>query len=79
MRAFHAELNAIKRDEIAGRQLDALRTYQRQRRPGQNHRAWPLLPAHDGVPDFNALHSRKHDEEVQLYAFDILALDSDDL
>ncbi len=29
MRAFHAEPNAIKRDEIAARQLDALRTYQR--------------------------------------------------
>ena len=24
----------------------------------------------DGVPDFDALHSRKHDDEVQLYAFD---------
>jgi len=33
----------------------------------------------DGVSDFNALHSRKHDDEVQLYAFDILALDGDDL
>jgi bifunctional non-homologous end joining protein LigD len=33
----------------------------------------------DGIPDFNALHSRKHDEEVQLYAFDILALDGEDL
>jgi bifunctional non-homologous end joining protein LigD len=33
----------------------------------------------DGVPDFNALHSRKHDEEVQLYAFDLLALDGEDL
>jgi bifunctional non-homologous end joining protein LigD len=33
----------------------------------------------DGVPDFNALHSRKHEEEVQLYAFDVLALDGDDL
>jgi bifunctional non-homologous end joining protein LigD len=33
----------------------------------------------DGIPDFNALHSRKHEEEVQLYAFDVLALDSDDL
>jgi bifunctional non-homologous end joining protein LigD len=33
----------------------------------------------DGVPDFNALHSRKHDHEVQLYAFDILALNGDDL
>jgi bifunctional non-homologous end joining protein LigD len=32
----------------------------------------------DGV-DFNALHSRKHDEEVQLYAFDVLALDGEDL
>jgi ATP-dependent DNA ligase len=25
------------------------------------------------------VHSRKHDEEVQLYAFDVLALDGDDL
>jgi bifunctional non-homologous end joining protein LigD len=33
----------------------------------------------DGAPDFNALHSRKHDHEVQLYAFDCLALDGDDL
>ena len=33
----------------------------------------------DGIADFNALHSRKHDDEVQLYAFDILALDGEDL
>ena len=33
----------------------------------------------DGIADFNALHSRQHDEEVQLYAFDILALDGEDL
>jgi bifunctional non-homologous end joining protein LigD len=33
----------------------------------------------DGVSDFNALHSREHDEEVQLYAFDCLALDGEDL
>jgi len=33
----------------------------------------------DGVSDFDALHSRKDNEEVQLYAFDILALDGDDL
>ena len=33
----------------------------------------------DGISDFNALHSRRHDGEVQLYAFDILALDGDDL
>ena len=26
----------------------------------------------DGISDFNGLHSRKHDDEVQLYAFDIL-------
>jgi ATP-dependent DNA ligase len=31
----------------------------------------------DGVADFNALHSRRQDAEVQLY--DILALDGDDL
>jgi ATP-dependent DNA ligase len=33
----------------------------------------------DGVSDFNALHSRKHEHEVQLYAFDIPALDGEDL
>jgi hypothetical protein len=33
----------------------------------------------DGIADFNALHSRRHDEVVQLYAFDILVLDGDDL
>jgi bifunctional non-homologous end joining protein LigD len=33
----------------------------------------------DGIPDFNALHSRRHDEEAQLYAFDIIALDGEDL
>jgi bifunctional non-homologous end joining protein LigD len=33
----------------------------------------------DGVSDFNALHSRKYDHEVQLYAFDCLAYNGDDL
>ena len=33
----------------------------------------------DGVTDFNTLHSRKHDHQVQLYAFDVLAMDGDDL
>jgi ATP-dependent DNA ligase len=33
----------------------------------------------DGVSDFNALHSGKSNDEVQLYAFDILALDGEDL
>ena len=33
----------------------------------------------DGISDFNALHSGKHNDEVQLYAFDILAMDGDDL
>ncbi|WP_312016819.1 ATP-dependent DNA ligase [Bradyrhizobium japonicum] len=33
----------------------------------------------DGASDFNALHLRKHDHEVQLYAFDILALGGEDL
>jgi bifunctional non-homologous end joining protein LigD len=33
----------------------------------------------DGVSDFDGLHSREHDDEVQLYAFDCLALDGDDL
>jgi bifunctional non-homologous end joining protein LigD len=33
----------------------------------------------DGIADFNALHSRQHEDKVQLYAFDILALDGEDL
>jgi bifunctional non-homologous end joining protein LigD len=38
-----------------------------------------LLGSVDGISDFNGLHSRRHDDEVQLYAFDILALEGDDL
>jgi len=33
----------------------------------------------DGIADFNALHSGKQNDEVQLYAFDLPAFDSDDL
>jgi bifunctional non-homologous end joining protein LigD len=33
----------------------------------------------DGRSSFQDLHSGKHNDEVQLYAFDALALDSDDL
>jgi ATP-dependent DNA ligase len=32
----------------------------------------------DGHSDFDALHSRKQDDQVQLYAFDMLAGDGDD-
>ena len=33
----------------------------------------------DGIADFNTLHSCKRHHEVQLYAFDIMALDGEDL
>jgi bifunctional non-homologous end joining protein LigD len=33
----------------------------------------------DGMPDFDALHSGRHNAEVQFCAFDILALDGDDM
>ena len=33
----------------------------------------------DGISDFNALHSGRHNDEVQLCAFDVLAMDGDDL
>ena len=33
----------------------------------------------DGRSDFDALHSGRHNEEVQLYAFDMLAGDGDDI
>ena len=32
----------------------------------------------DGISDFNGLHSGKHNDEVQLYAFDVLASEGDD-
>ena len=33
----------------------------------------------DGISDYDGLYSGQRNDEVQLYAFDILALDSDDL
>jgi|SRR5579871_5092365 len=33
----------------------------------------------DGYSDFNALHSNRQNDEVELIAFDVLALDGDDL
>jgi anaerobic glycerol-3-phosphate dehydrogenase len=33
----------------------------------------------DGRSDFNGLHSRRHDHEVEFYAFDILVSDGEDL
>jgi bifunctional non-homologous end joining protein LigD len=33
----------------------------------------------DGRSDFNGLHSRKHDAEVELYAFDMLVSEAEDL
>ena len=33
----------------------------------------------DGISDFDGLYSGQHNDEIQLYAFDILALDGEDL
>jgi bifunctional non-homologous end joining protein LigD len=38
-----------------------------------------VLLGADGVSDFDGLHSRRHDDEVQLYAFDALVADGEDL
>src|SRR3954452_3762052 len=38
-----------------------------------------VLLSLDGISDFNGLHSRKHNDEVQFYAFDILLSDGNDL
>lgn len=32
-----------------------------------------------GISDFDALHSNRHNDEAQMYAFDVVALDGDDL
>jgi hypothetical protein len=37
-----------------------------------------VLPGVDGRPDFDGLHSRKYNEEVQFYAFDILVADGEE-
>ena len=47
--------------------------------PARNVCAEAVILGVDGISDFNALHSRRHDYEVQLYAFDCLAYDGDDL
>jgi ATP-dependent DNA ligase len=33
----------------------------------------------DGISDFEGLHSRKHNDEVQSYAFDVLMSEGDDV
>jgi ATP-dependent DNA ligase len=38
-----------------------------------------VLLGGDGRSDFNGLHSRKHDHEVEFYVFDMLVSDGDDL
>ena len=38
-----------------------------------------VLLGADGRSDFNGLHSRRHDDEVQFYAFDILVSDGEDI
>jgi hypothetical protein len=38
-----------------------------------------MLLGLDGISDFEWLYSGQHSDEIQLYAFDILALDGDDL
>ena len=38
-----------------------------------------MLLGVDGRSDFNGLHSRKHDDEVEFYAFDMLVSDGEDL
>ena len=38
-----------------------------------------VLLGDDGISDFEGLHSGKHDAQVQLYAFDILAMGGNDL
>ena len=38
-----------------------------------------MLLGVDGRSDFNGLHFRKHDDEVQFYAFDIFVSDGEDV
>ena len=38
-----------------------------------------VIPREDGMPDFDALRSRRRDHETMLYAFDLIEHDGDDL
>jgi bifunctional non-homologous end joining protein LigD len=38
-----------------------------------------LFQSVDGRSDFDGLHSRRHDHEVQFYVFDCVVSDGDDL
>ena len=38
-----------------------------------------VIPREDGLPDFNALRSRRRNHEAMLYAFDLIAARGDDL
>ena len=38
-----------------------------------------MLLGVDGISDFNGLHSRKHDDEVMFYTFDMLVSDGEDI
>ena len=38
-----------------------------------------MLLGVDGISDFDGLHSQQHDDELQLYAFEILVLEGEDL
>ncbi len=38
-----------------------------------------MLLGVDGISDFDGLHSRKHNDEVQFYAFDMLVTDGEDI
>jgi hypothetical protein len=46
--------------------------------PAVKHDGEAVVLGVDGVSDFDAPQSRRHDDEVQLYAFDMLAGDGDD-
>ena len=49
--------------------------------------AWPVIAAAsttsllgvDGISDFDGMHSRQHDDEVQFYAFDLLVMNGEDI
>jgi len=51
----------------------------RNRRRSFVHDGEAVLLGVAGVSDFNGLHSRRHDDEVEFYAFDCLVGDGDDL
>ena len=86
--AFEPHLAGVLEHDVAAMREMRIELHPRQRSPQAALRnrnssfgldGEAVLLGVDGRSDFDALHSRRHDVEVEFYAFDILVSDGEDL